>query len=283
MLSKQCIKLSSTALLLFAVLIMGGCTTSLYRATPEDTRNLSIAQARKLLFKSAQTIGYLGGTSGGMFCTPGTGRFTVTNRKMEAACPSSSLDKPEGRSFRFADYPALVAILEDDDVWIGSTACINDSGSTSRSRGTCTFRWFGPTALSTARDFVRAWYVLARAGGADPTQEAAFEQAAQGYRNATVKPQLPEEAVRYKVQAELAVQQKRFDDAVDLYDEALGIAPWWAPGHYNRGLILGELQDYQGGIRALQKYLKLEPDAPNARTVQLKIYQWESLVPRVAK
>lgn len=29
--------------------------------------------------------------------------------------------------------------------------------------------------------------------------------------------------MRYKVQAELAVQQKRFDDAVDLYDQALGV------------------------------------------------------------
>jgi len=114
-------------------------------------------------------------------------------------------------------------------------------------------------------------------------QEAAFESVAQSYRNASVKPQLPEEAVRYKVQAELAVQQKRFDDAVDLYDKALGIALWWAPGHYNRGLILGELKDYEEGIRALQKYLKLEPNAPNARAVQLKIYEWESLVPRAAK
>lgn len=117
----------------------------------------------------------------------------------------------------------------------------------------------------------------------DPAQEAAFERAAQSYRNAQAKPQLPEEAVKYKVQAEFAVQQKRFDDAVDLYDKALGIAPWWPAGHHNRGLILGELQDYQGGIRALQKYLKLEPDASNARAVQLKIYQWESLVPRTAK
>jgi tetratricopeptide (TPR) repeat protein len=146
----------------------------------------------------------------------------------------------------------------------------------------CWFVWIG-TNHSTARDFVRAWYVLARAGTVDPAQEAAFERAAQSYRNAKVKPQLPEEAVKYKVQAELAVQQKRFDDAVDLYDQALGIAPWWPAGHYNRGLILGELQDYQGGIRALQKYLKLEPGASNARAVQLKIYQWESLVPRAAK
>ena len=120
-------------------------------------------------------------------------------------------------------------------------------------------------------------------GMVDPAQEAAFERAAQSYRSAKVKPLLPEEAVKYKVQAELAVQQKRFDDAVDLYDQALGIAPWWPAGHYNRGLILGELQDYQGGIRALQKYLKLEPGASNARAVQLKIYQWESLVPRAAK
>lgn len=50
-----------------------------------------------------------------------------------------------------------------------------------------------------------------------------------------------------------------------------------------RRLIFGELQDYQGGIGALQKYLKLEPGASNAGVVQIKIYQWESLVPGAAK
>lgn len=58
------------------------------------------------------------------------------------------------------------------------------------------------------------------------------------------------------------------------------ISPWWPAGHYNSGLILGELENYRQGILSLQKYLQLEPDAPDARAVHLKIYQWESLVPQ---
>jgi len=81
--------------------------------------------------------------------------------------------------------------------------------------------------------------------------------------------------VRYKVKAEAAVRQKRFDEASDLYDQALGIALWWPQGHYNRGLILGEMIDYEEAVAELKRYLKLEPAAANARAVQLKIYEWE--------
>ncbi|HEX9628312.1 MAG TPA: tetratricopeptide repeat protein [Acidiferrobacterales bacterium] len=276
MFSKQYMKFGSTALMLLAALAAGGCgTTTVYRATPEDTRDLSPAQARKLLIKEAQTV---------RNCDdPRT--VSVTYEKIEVTCGKKGYGifgdfwRPF-RAFRFADNPALVATLGGAyPRYSGDASCINASGGFED----CMFFWTGTSSHSSARDFVRAWYVLARAGVVDPAQEAAFESVVQGYRNASVKPQLPEEAVKYKVQAELAVQQKRFDDAIDLYEQALGIAPWWPAGHYNRGLILGELQDYKEGIRALQKYLKLEPDASNARAVQLKIYQWESLVPRAAK
>lgn len=276
MLRKLLTKFGSTALLLLAALIAGGCgTTTVYRATPEDTRDLSPAQARKLLIKAAQTVRNCG--------DPKT--VGVTYEKIEITCGPAGYGvagdfwKPF-RSFRFADNPALVAILGGAyPRYSGDASCINAGGDFED----CMFFWTGTSSHSHARDLARAWYVLARAGAVDPAQEAAFERAVQSYRSTQVKPQLPEEAVRFKVQAELAVQQKRFDDAIDLYDQALSVAPWWPAGHYNCGLILGELQDYQSGIRALQKYLKLEPDASNARAVQLKIYQWESLVPRAAK
>lgn len=271
MFGKQCLKLGSTAQLLFAALVAGGCaatSTATYTPTLEDTRDLSPAQARELLIKAAQA-------DHGCH-DPKT--VSVTYEKIEVTCARGSVKG--SRSFRIAAKPALVIKL-DMDLFI-PLACVSaGKGGEAMSYDSCMFFWRGGSAATAARDFVRAWNVLA--GAVDPAQEAVFERAAQSYRNAQVKPPLPEEAVKYKVQAELAVQQKRFDDAVDLYEQALGIAPWWPAGHYNRGLILGELQDYQGGIRALQKYLKLEPDAANARAVQLKIYQWESLVPRAAK
>ena len=269
MFKKQCMKFGTTTLLILAALVAGGCgTVTVYQATPEDARDLSPVQARELLIKTALAD---------VWChDPKV--VNVTYKRIEVTCARGSVKG--SRSYRIAAKPAL-AIKRDVDLYIPITCVSASRGDEAMSLDNCMFFWRGGSAATAARDFVRAWDVLA--GSADPAQEAAFEQAAQSYRNASVKPQLPEEAVKYKVQAELAVQQKRFDDAVDLYDQALGIAPWWPAGHYNRGLILGELQDYQGGMRALQKYLKLEPDAPNARAVQLKIYQWESLVPRAAK
>lgn len=276
MFKKPCMQFGSTALLLFVALVVGGCgTTTAYRATPEDTRDLSPAQARKLLIKTGRSV------SG---CNAPLKFGAVTHEKFQSTC--------EG-PYRFADYPALVAMAYIGDPVEGAGAnktCIN-AREVPVKRGTGEGRWdskdcmfYRAGEISAARDFVRAWYVWASTGKAFYlAREAAFEQEMQSYRSASVKPQLPEEAVKYKVQAELAVQQKRFDEAVDLYDQALGIAPWWPAGHYNRGLILGELQDFEEGIRALQKYLKLEPDAPNARAVQLKIYQWDSLVPRAEK
>jgi hypothetical protein len=269
MILKQCLNQGHVALLFFVVLATTGCgSTTYYRATSEDTRDLSPTQARKLLIKSAQTDGW---------CRdPRT--INVTHEKVEVTCAQGTVNK---RSFLFSEIPAPVFVFKSVLGGLGevSSTCVKVSGDDEN----CMFFWGGGRPSAEARDLVKAWYVLARAAAAYPAQEAAFERAAQSYREAKVKPPLPENAVKFKVQAELAVQQKRFDDAADLYDQALGIAPWWPPGHYNRGLILGEIEDYQGGIRALQKYLTLEPDAANARAVQLKIYQWESLLPQAAK
>jgi hypothetical protein len=66
----------------------------------------------------------------------------------------------------------------------------------------------------------------AATGNAVRDDESAFEKAAQEYRASATKPVLPEEARRFKVQAEAAVREKRFDDAADLYGEALDVAPW---------------------------------------------------------
>jgi tetratricopeptide (TPR) repeat protein len=112
-----------------------------------------------------------------------------------------------------------------------------------------------------------------------PAEAEAFEKVAREYRAKPVKPALPEEARKYKVQAEFAVEQKRFPKAVQLYEQALELAPWWPDGHFNRALILGETGRYPEAISAMKKYLALEPEASDARAAQDKIYQWESVLP----
>jgi tetratricopeptide (TPR) repeat protein len=102
----------------------------------------------------------------------------------------------------------------------------------------------------------------------------AFEAQAQAYRAAATKPELPESAREFKVRAESAVAEKRFLDAVEAYDRALQVAPWWPQGHFNVALVLGELKTYGLAVKEMQRYLALAPDAANARQAQDKIYAW---------
>ncbi len=106
--------------------------------------------------------------------------------------------------------------------------------------------------------------------------EAAFAEVARSYRAAAVKPTLPEEARKFKVQAEYAFNKKEFDGAVMRYQAALDKAPWWPEGHFNRALILSELSRYREAIVEMKKYLTLVPEAPDVRAAQDRIYQWES-------
>jgi len=237
------------SIMLLAALVAGGCSTAkvtTYRATAENTSGLTTAQARELLINAPPD-----------YCLEPR-RVTYTAFK----CGPNV--------YLFSELPLFVAFFRGEprgDAYVSITG----------EPGSYHFKWTGPYAHANALDFVRGWYVMAHGAGVDPAQEAAFASVAQSYRSVSVKPQLSEDVVRYKVKAESAVRQKHFDEAVDLYEQALAIAPWWPQGHYNRGLILGEIGVYKEAVAELQRYLKLEPDAANARPVQLKIYEWEDM------
>jgi tetratricopeptide (TPR) repeat protein len=110
---------------------------------------------------------------------------------------------------------------------------------------------------------------------AEQENEITFQSALRAYQTAKVKPQLSEDVRRFKVQAEGAVRDKDFSGAVDLYDQALKIAPWWPEGHFNRALVLGETKEFETAIIEMKRYLVLAPNASNARAAQDKIYDWE--------
>ncbi|MGQ0544315.1 MAG: tetratricopeptide repeat protein [Betaproteobacteria bacterium] len=130
-----------------------------------------------------------------------------------------------------------------------------------------------------ARKFADALFALvqaARSGGGDDS----FEAIAAQYRAAGGKPAFPEAARRLRVQAEFAVEQKRFDDAVRYYGEALRVAPWWPEGRFNLALVLAETKRYPRAIAEMQRFLALEPQHPQARAAQDQIYRWESVPPQ---
>lgn len=135
---------------------------------------------------------------------------------------------------------------------------------------------------SNPRDFTSALYVL-KQNAIKQQKDAAendaiFAASLADHRNKIASnAALPEEANKYKVQAEGAVRDKEFFDAADLYAAALKRAPWWPVGHFNRALVLGESGDYEMAKREMNYYLQLVPDASNARAAQDKIYEWERL------
>ncbi len=116
-------------------------------------------------------------------------------------------------------------------------------------------------------------HVTAYATNADD----AFQEVVSQYRAANPKPLMPEVARKYRVQAEFAVQEKRLTQAIELYGKALDIVPWWAEGHYNLALVLGETKKYREALLEMRRYLLLAPEAAEARAAQDKIYQWESV------
>lgn len=109
----------------------------------------------------------------------------------------------------------------------------------------------------------------------DADRSSRFQEALTTYGPTIVKPPMPEEARKFKVQAEAAIADKQFDEAADLYGKALDVAPWWPEGHFNRALILGETGDLDQAIVEMKRYLALVPNATNTRAAQDKIYVWE--------
>jgi len=127
---------------------------------------------------------------------------------------------------------------------------------------------------SDSKRFADALYVLKHAV-IDSNNDTDFFETAHVYHVTNPKPELPEEARKFKIQAEGAVQEKNFFEAADSYSEALKIAPWWPAGHFNLALVWGETGVFIEAEREMKRYLQLIPDAPNARAAQDKIYSWE--------
>jgi tetratricopeptide (TPR) repeat protein len=110
----------------------------------------------------------------------------------------------------------------------------------------------------------------------DPENMAKFKEEALRYRGMNPKPELPEDARRFRVQAEGSVAAKRFLEAADKYGKAIEIAPWWPEAHFNRAVVLAELQNFDSAMAEMKRYLLLKPDAPDARQAQDFIYSWEA-------
>jgi hypothetical protein len=124
---------------------------------------------------------------------------------------------------------------------------------------------------------IAAWRIVARGPAVESGETVAeFDAVAAKFRTAPESYTLPEPVRELKVQAEMAVEGGHFADAVDRFSEALAISPWWPAGHYNLALMYGELKLPALAIAEMKKYLKLVPQASNARAAQDMIYRWRA-------
>jgi TPR repeat protein len=127
--------------------------------------------------------------------------------------------------------------------------------------------------LGVPKDSAEAerWYEQAdRSDG-----EIFLRDVAAQYRAANPKPLLPEDVRKFRIQAEGAINDKDFNGAADLYAQGLKIAPWWPQGHFDRAVVLANINRYREAVTEMKCYLILVPDAPDARKVQDEIYDWE--------
>lgn len=177
------------------------------------------------------------------------------------------------RSFPYRDIPP-VSLIHDTVIGISQFGVPLD-------KETAIYYVDGGLSMETRKNgtmrLADAIYALRHYRMEAATVDDKFPEVVAQYRALEVKPALSEDVRKYRVQAEFAAKQKRYDDAIRLYGEGVKLAPWWAQGHFNRALLLAEKNRYREAAVAMNKYLLLEPNAPDARAAKDRIYQWESM------
>lgn len=69
----------------------------------------------------------------------------------------------------------------------------------------------------------------------------------------------------------------KFDKAVELYQKAIKIDPKFPNAHRNLGVVLSiDLHKNAEGAKEFQKYLELQPNAPDAESIRQTIRQLEA-------
>ncbi len=109
----------------------------------------------------------------------------------------------------------------------------------------------------------------------DAREFTAFQAQAKAWREAAVKPAMPEAAREHQVLAEFAFKEKNVDKAVSEYSAALSIFPTWPEGQYNLATLAGEKKMYEVAIQHMREYLEMTPDSQDAQAARDSIIIWK--------
>lgn len=109
----------------------------------------------------------------------------------------------------------------------------------------------------------------------DARELAGFQAQAKNWREAAVKPAMPEAAREHQVLAEFAFKEKNVDKAVSEYSAALSIFPTWPEGQYNLATLAGEKKMYEVAIQHMREYLEMMPDSSDSQAARDSIIIWK--------
>lgn len=121
--------------------------------------------------------------------------------------------------------------------------------------------------------------VIARAPRGSPPDARLREKIIRLALSMDPRPALPEEAVRRSNRGQAYVKKAEdasgYGPAIEELEQAVIIAPWWAEGYFNLGLMQEKGKDYAGAMRNLKLYLAAVPKATDAALVKKKIDELE--------
>jgi hypothetical protein len=121
----------------------------------------------------------------------------------------------------------------------------------------------------------------------DPVREHAVREKALALAaRGDPPPAVPEEARRHAVRAQALVKARGnagYAAAVEELLAAVRLAPWWADGYYNLGLMQEGAGLQRDAIRSLKLSLVGAPGGENSQDVQNKVYELEVLAEEAAK
>jgi tetratricopeptide (TPR) repeat protein len=101
-----------------------------------------------------------------------------------------------------------------------------------------------------------------------------FETQLKPWREAALKPAMPEAAREHQVLAEYAFKEKDEEKAIREYMAALAVYPTWPEGQFNLATLAGEKKYYELAVMHMKEYLELVPDSPDAQAAKDSIIIW---------
>lgn len=197
-----------------------------------------------------------------------------TATAIRATGVATSVECPQSRAFYtrrlvYRDYPYI-----NIRVWHRYTPNVSETCLMRTDGGACgdeAHKLSFQGDETVAARFAAAWTVLSAARSAAAPDDPLFASAV-----SSAAPPDAETLRRVQVQVEAAMRANRNVEAAQRYRDALRTSPGWADGHYNLGLLYGDLELYPEAITEMRRYLYLTPNAQDARAVQDKIYEWEA-------